>query len=230
MRALVQDRYGSPDVLRIDEVPKPVPGPGQVLVRVSAASVNARDWHVMRGEPRMARAMDRSTFGRSGPKVRTPGTDFAGTVESVGEGVSQRQAGDAVFGESVAAFAEYILARQDFIASVPAEHHLRGGVRHPHGCQHRTHLPTQGRSQGRRPGSLSTALRAASARSRFSWPRAWRLMSPLSSSGRNGEQARSLGADAVVDYGTEDFCEFGEQSDVVLDLVGNRSRYTTSVR
>ena len=85
MRALVHDRYGSPDVLRIDDVPTPVPGANEVLVRVRAASVNARDWHIMRGEPRLARLLDASTFGRTAPKVRIRGTDFAGTVESVGE-------------------------------------------------------------------------------------------------------------------------------------------------
>jgi NADPH:quinone reductase-like Zn-dependent oxidoreductase len=73
MRALVQDRYGSPDVLRIDDVPTPVPGDNEVLVRVKAASVNARDWHVMRGEPRIARLLDSATFGGTGPKVSIRG-------------------------------------------------------------------------------------------------------------------------------------------------------------
>ena len=110
MRALVQDRYGSPDVLRVDDVATPVPGHGEVLVRVRAASVNARDWHVMRGEPRLARLLDSATFGRAGPRVRIRGTDFAGTVESVGGGVTRWRPGDDVFGESEAAIAEYVAA------------------------------------------------------------------------------------------------------------------------
>ena len=120
MRALVQDRYGSPDVLRVDDVATPVPGHGEVLVRVRAASVNARDWHVMRGEPRLARLLDSATFGRAGPRVRIRGTDFAGTVESVGEGVTLWRPGDDVFGESDAAIAEYVAAPEGVVAKMPA--------------------------------------------------------------------------------------------------------------
>ena len=222
MRALVQDRYGSPDVLRIDNVPKPVPGPGQVLVRVSAASVNARDWHVMRGEPRMARAMDRSTFGRSGPKVRTPGTDFAGTVESFGEGVSQWQSGDAVFGESVAAFAEYVLARHDFIASVPANITFEEAAAIPLAANTALICLRKG---GLKEGGRVLINGASGGVGTFAIQLAKSMDAHVTAvcSGRNGEQAGSLGADVVVDYATEDFCDFGEKSDVVLDLVGNRS-------
>lgn len=70
MRALVQDRYGSPDVLRVDDVPTPVPGRREILIRVKAASANARDWHVMRGEPGLARLLDSATFGRTAPTIR----------------------------------------------------------------------------------------------------------------------------------------------------------------
>ena len=87
MRALVQDRYGSPDVLHLADVARPIPAAGEVLVRVHAASVNARDWHIMRGEPRIARLMDRSIFGWRAPKVRVRGTDYAGVVEAIGPGV-----------------------------------------------------------------------------------------------------------------------------------------------
>ena len=86
MRALVQDRYGGPEVLRVAEVPRPVPRHGQVLVRVEASSVNARDWHVMRGEPRVARVLDRGVFARRSPTVPIRGTDLAGTVVAVGHG------------------------------------------------------------------------------------------------------------------------------------------------
>jgi NADPH:quinone reductase-like Zn-dependent oxidoreductase len=99
-----------PDVLRVNDVPTPVPGHGEVLVRVKAASVNARDWHVMRGKPRLTRLLDSATFGRTGPKVRVRGTDFAGTVESVGRGVTRWRPGDDVFGESGAAIAQYVAA------------------------------------------------------------------------------------------------------------------------
>ena len=84
MKALVQDIYGPSAVLRLDEVARPEPAAGQVLVRVAAASVNAADWHIMRGEPRIARLMDRHTFGRTGPRQRIRGRDFAGTIEDLG--------------------------------------------------------------------------------------------------------------------------------------------------
>ncbi len=118
MRALVQHRYGSPDVLSVAEVPRPVPGAGEVLVRVQAASVNARDWHIMRGEPWLAR-LDRTTFGRLGPKVKVRGTDFAGIVESIGASVTRWRRGDAVFGESSAAIAEYVTTSADLLAAIP---------------------------------------------------------------------------------------------------------------
>ena len=120
MRALLQDRYGSPDVLHIAHIPKPVPRADHLVVRVQASSVNARDWHVMRGEPKLARLLDRSTFERSAPKVKVRGTDFAGVVDSVGAGVTRWLPGDAVFGESHAAIAEYVVASQDLMAAVPA--------------------------------------------------------------------------------------------------------------
>ena len=120
MKALVQNRYGSPDVLRPARVARPEPAAGQILVRVRAASVNARDWHVMRGEPRLARLIDRRTFGRSAPRQPIRGTDFAGTVEATGDGVTRWRPGDAVFGEAEAAFAEFVVARADQLAAVPA--------------------------------------------------------------------------------------------------------------
>ena len=88
-RAVVQDRYGPPKVLTLAEVPRPAPGPGQVLVRIEAAALNARDWHVMRGEPRPARLVDRSTFGLRRPGAAVRGTDLAGIVEAVGQDVTR---------------------------------------------------------------------------------------------------------------------------------------------
>ena len=93
MKAIVQDRYGPPEMLTLREVDRPVPAANEVLIRVRAASINARDWHVMRGDPYVARLMDRSTFGRTGPKVKIPGTDFAGVVEAVGAGSRSRFTG-----------------------------------------------------------------------------------------------------------------------------------------
>ena len=95
MKALVQDVYGTSDVLRLEDVDRPEPAAGEVLVRVAAASVNAADWHVMRGEPKVARLMNPGTFGRTGPRQRIRGRDVAGTIEALGPGVTGWQVGDA---------------------------------------------------------------------------------------------------------------------------------------
>ena len=112
--------YGPPDVLELGSIPTPAPGPGEVLVRVRAASVNARDWHVMRGEPRIARLLDRGSFGLRGPRVAIRGTDLAGTVEAVGEGVTRWRVGDHVFGEGTATLADHAVVPADQLASIPA--------------------------------------------------------------------------------------------------------------
>ncbi|MGO4601338.1 alcohol dehydrogenase catalytic domain-containing protein [Terrabacter sp. 2YAF2] len=88
-------------------VPTPTPRPHEVLVRVGAASVNARDWHIMRGEPRLARLLDRSSFGLRRPRHAVRGTDVAGIVEAVGADVTHWRVGDLVFGEGAAAFADH---------------------------------------------------------------------------------------------------------------------------
>jgi NADPH:quinone reductase-like Zn-dependent oxidoreductase len=109
MKAIVQERYGSPDVLELRDVDKPVPDADEVLVRVRAASVNALDWHYMRGDPYLMRA----TLGLRGPKVNIRGRDFAGVVEAVGRDVQRLRPGDEVFGEADGAFAEYVWANRD---------------------------------------------------------------------------------------------------------------------
>ena len=222
MRALVQDRYGSPDVLRIDDVPTPVPSHGEVLVRVKAASVNARDWHVMRGEPMLARLLDSTTFSRAAPKVRIRGTDFAGTVESVGEGVTRWKPGDDVFGESDAAIAEYVAAPEGVVATLPAGLTFEQAAAIPLAantalvCLRAGHVDTGQRVliNGASGGVGTFAIQLA---------KSMGVHLTAVCSGRNAELARSLGADVVIDYGREDFSTSGRQYDVVLDLVGNRS-------
>ncbi|MFD6104022.1 alcohol dehydrogenase catalytic domain-containing protein, partial [Nocardia salmonicida] len=121
MRAIVQQVYGSAAMLAAAEVGRPSAGAGEVLVRVRAASVNARDWHVMRGDPKIARWMDRSVFGRHGPANPVQGGDFAGTVEAVGDGVADVAVGEEVFGEAVSgAFAEYIALPRALLDRKPA--------------------------------------------------------------------------------------------------------------
>ena len=124
MRAVIQDQYGSPDLLRVDEVDRPVPGPGQVLVRVHGASVHADVWHMVRGLPLALRVMG---AGVRRPTVRIPGTDMAGVVEGVGPATARFQVGDRVFGEVIegfqwrngATFAEYVAVDEAFLQPVP---------------------------------------------------------------------------------------------------------------
>src|SRR5437764_4051037 len=121
MKAIVNTHYGSPDVLQLKEVAKPTPKDDEVLVKVHAASVNAADWHLLRGKPFLMRLMG---FGLLKPKHTILGTAMAGRVEAVGRNVTQFQPGDEVFGDLTecgwGAFAEYVCAREDALALKPA--------------------------------------------------------------------------------------------------------------
>ena len=116
MKAIVHETYGSPDVLLLREVPKPVVDDDSVLVRVRAASVNAADWHIMRGLPYLLRM----SSGLRKPKRLVAGVDMAGHVEAVGKNVSQFRPGDEVFGQRGGAFAEYVCAAENKFAPKPA--------------------------------------------------------------------------------------------------------------
>jgi NADPH:quinone reductase-like Zn-dependent oxidoreductase len=222
MKALVQDRYGSPDVLRIDEVQKPTPGSHEVLVRVKAASVNARDWHMMRGEPRIMRLLDRENFTRDAPKVRVRGTDFAGTVEAVGGGVIQWRSGDDVFGESEGAFAEYVAASENVIAAKPAGLSYEQAAAIPLAAN--TALVCL-RAGGAEVGQKVLINGASGGVGTFAVQLAKSMGLHVTAvcSERNAELARSLGADIVIDYRNENFRDAVGQIDLVIDLVGNRS-------
>jgi NADPH:quinone reductase-like Zn-dependent oxidoreductase len=221
MKALVQDRYGGPDVLRVAVVPRPVPQQGQVLVRVEASSVNARDWHVMRGEPRVARLLDRSVFARTAPTVPIRGTDFAGTVVAVGTGVTRWRIGDRIFGEADAAWAEYLVAAQDAVAAVPDDVTAAEAAALPLAgttalmCLS-AGLPKSGDRlliNGASGGVGTFALQMA---------RDTGMDVTAVCSARNADQARLMGAHRVIDYATDDFTDTPERYDLVVDLVGNR--------
>ncbi|MFV0429393.1 MAG: alcohol dehydrogenase catalytic domain-containing protein, partial [Arachnia sp.] len=115
MRALLQPVYGEADTLTVGEAPIPVPGRGQLLIHVMAASVNAADVFVMRGVPRMVRLGN----GLGHPARRRLGMDVAGFVADVGPGVTRWQVGDAVFGQGTATFAEFALAEERHLATLP---------------------------------------------------------------------------------------------------------------
>src|SRR6266508_1985127 len=116
MKAIVQDTYGSTEVLALEDIDKPEPKDDQVLVRVHAAGVDPSVWHLMTGEPYLVRLMG---YGLLRPKTRVPGVDFAGRVEMVGQNVTGFQPGDEVFGVCPGSFAEYACARADRIVAKP---------------------------------------------------------------------------------------------------------------
>ncbi len=220
-RAVLQHRYGSPDVLEVSTIPTPSPGPDEVLVRVRAASINARDWHVMRGEPRLARLLDRSSFGLRRPRVAIRGTDLAGTVEAVGAEVTRWRVGDHVFGEGVAAFADHAVVPAHQLAALP------DGL----GFDEAASLPLAGTTAkliidaaDPAPGNTVLVNGASGGVGTFviQLAKARQLYVTAVVSSRNVSLARSLGADRVIDYTVEDFTLEGVQHDVVVDLVGNR--------
>lgn len=117
MRAIVHDVYGTPDVLRLDEIDQPVPGRGEVLLRVRAAGVDQGVWHLMAGMPYAIRA---AGFGLRAPKQRVRGLDVAGRVEAVGPDVTRFRPGDEVYGTCTGSFAQYACAKEEELAPRPA--------------------------------------------------------------------------------------------------------------
>ncbi|KOU27772.1 NADPH:quinone reductase [Streptomyces sp. WM6373] len=219
MKAIVQDRYGSPGVLELREVERPRVGDREVLVRVHAAAVNARDWHLMRGDPYLARA----ALGLRGPKVRVRGTDFAGRVEAVGGDVTRLRPGDEVFGEAEGAFAEYVCAPEDVVEPMPANLSFEQAAAVP--LAGNTALMGL-RDLGRvRPGQRVLVNGASGGVGTFAVQIAKAFGAEVTGvcGTRNTELVRSLGADHVVDYSREDFTRTGRRYDLVFDLVGNRS-------
>jgi NADPH:quinone reductase-like Zn-dependent oxidoreductase len=199
-----------------------VPGVGEVLVRVRAASVNARDWHVMRGEPRLARLLDRRSFGLRGPRVAVRGTDLAGTVEAVGDGVTRWRVGDHVFGEGTTALADHAVVPADQLAVVPTGLGFDEAAALPLAATTALRCldaaePASGDSvlvNGASGGVGTFAVQLA---------KAFGLHVTAVVSPRNRSLAGSLGADRVIDYTADDFTRDGTRYDVVLDLVGNRN-------
>ncbi|MET0788501.1 MAG: NAD(P)-dependent alcohol dehydrogenase [Cellulomonas sp.] len=218
MKAIVQTRYGSPDELSLDDVDEPEPDVGQVKVRVRAASLNARDWHLMRGDPYVARLS--SEFGRRGPREPIRGSDFAGTVEAVGPDVVGLRPGDEVYGECDGALAEYVCAPERLVARKPANLTFEQAAAVPLAATTALQALT-----GRvRPGQSVLVNGASGGVGTFAVQLARALGAEVTAvcSTRNVELLRSLGAE-VVDYTRDDAFRAGRRHDVVLDLVGNRS-------
>ena len=220
MKAIVYYNYGSPDVLQLKEIERPVPKDDQVLVKVRAVSVNPYDWHFMEGIPYIARML---AFGPLKPKSPRLGVDFAGTVEAVGKSVTQFKPGDEVFGGKGGAFAEYVVIAEKFLAAKPSNitFEQAGSV------QIAALTALQGlRDKGKvQPGQRVLINGASGGVGTYAVQIGKYLGVHVTGvcSGRNVDMVRSIGADHVIDYTKEDFTKSGQPYDVILDNVGNRS-------
>jgi NADPH:quinone reductase-like Zn-dependent oxidoreductase len=219
MKAVVRRCYGPPDVLAVEDIEKPSPTDGRVLVRVRAASINPADWHFMRGTPYLIRM----EFGFGAPKNPRIGIDFAGTIEAVGPGVTRWKPGDDVFGGGNGALAEYVTMAEDGnLARKPANISFEQAA--AVNVAGLTALQTLRDRAGLRPGQRVLINGASGGVGTFAVQIARTLGAEVTGvcSTRNVELVRSLGADHVVDYTQEDFTQGGLPYDVVMDNVVNR--------
>jgi len=221
MKAIVQERFGPPDVLQFVDTDQPDIGPDDVLVRVHAAAVNPYDWHVMRGDPYVTRLM--GTVGLTRPKPRIAGVDGAGVVEAVGANVHGLRPGDEVLGRFEGAFAEYARAEADKVVPKPARLSFEQAAGVPMAGQ--TALRAI-RDVGRvRPGHRVLINGASGGVGSFAVQIATAMGAEVTGvcSTANVELVRSIGAAHVVDYTREDFTDGRLRYDVVHDNVGNHS-------
>jgi NADPH:quinone reductase-like Zn-dependent oxidoreductase len=220
MRAIVQERYGSPDVLELREIDRPAVGDGDVLVRVHAASVNPQDWHIMRASPFIVRA---SGYGLRTPKKQVRGRDAAGQIEAVGKNVTRFRQGDEVFGWCEGAFAEYVCADQSHFVPKPAELSFEGAATLPMaGCTALQGLRDSGRVQ---PGQEVLIIGAGGGVGTFAVQIAKASGARVTGvcSTTKVDLVRSIGADHVIDYTREDFTRGKERYDVIFQLAGTAS-------
>jgi NADPH:quinone reductase-like Zn-dependent oxidoreductase len=219
MKAIVQYTYGSPDVLELEEIDKPVVKDKDVLVRVHAAAVNPLDWHNMRGLPYFLRMGN----GLLKPKNSVLGVDVAGHVEAVGKNVTQLQPGDEVFGLSKGAFAEYVCAGEDRLSPKPAKLTFEQAAAVPVAAL----TALQGlRDRGRmQPGQKVLIVGASGGVGTFAVQIAKSFGADVTGvcSTRNVDMVRSIGADHVIDYTQEDFTQSGRRYDVIVDMAGTHS-------
>ena len=219
MKAIVQDKYGSPDVLELRAIDKPVVKHDEVLVRVRAAAVNIGDWHLLRGVPYVMRAVS----GLRKPRRAVPGLDIAGQVEAVGRNVKQFRPGDEVFGWCRGAFAEYARAAENNLLPKPANLTFEQSA--AVGDSAFTALAAV-RDQGKvQPGQRVLINGASGGVGTFAVQIAKSFGADVTGvcSTRNVDLVRSIGADRVIDYTKEDFTQTEHRYDVMLDLVGTRS-------
>jgi NADPH:quinone reductase-like Zn-dependent oxidoreductase len=224
MKAIVYEGFGTPDILRYQDIEKPTLGDDEVVIKVRAASINPLDWKLMKGGPLLVRTL----LGLGKPKIRRPGVDVAGEVEAVGRNVTQFKPGDEVFGTCVGAFAEYATSASVFgmksaLAIKPDSVTFEQAASAPVAAL----TALQGlRDKGRIQAGQKVLINgAAGGVGTFALQLAKLFGAEVTGvcSTANVEMVRSLGADRVVDYTQNDFTRSGERYDLFLDCVGNRS-------
>ncbi|MGW7514454.1 NAD(P)-dependent alcohol dehydrogenase [Streptomyces sp. NPDC054796] len=219
MKAIVQERFGPPDILRLTDTDRPGPGAGEVLVRVRAAALNPYDWHMMRGDPYVARLA--GGMGLTRPKHRVAGLDAAGEVAAVGTGVQGLQPGDEVLGFCQGSFAEYACTPAELLVPKPTKLTFEQAAAVPVGAATALRgIRTVGRT---RAGQRVLVNGAAGGVGSFAVQIAVSLGAEVTGvcGARNVELVRSLGAAHVIDYTKADFTAGPVCYDVILDNVGN---------
>jgi NADPH:quinone reductase-like Zn-dependent oxidoreductase len=222
MKAIVQDTYGSADVLEFTDIDKPVPTDDEVLVQVHAAGLHRGDWHAMTGLPYLIRIVV-PDLGLRGPKVRVRGMDVAGRVEAVGRNVTRFQPGDEVFGWCDGSFAEYACAPEDNLAPKPATLTFEQAAAVPiSGFAALQGLRDQGEVQ---PGQKVLIIGAAGGVGAFAVQLAKAFGAEVTGvcSTTQADLVRSIGADHVIDYTRDDVTDGTRHWDLILDTAGHRS-------
>ena len=223
MKAVVYQKYGSPDVLELKEVEKPTPKDNEVLIKVHAASVNDWDWGLLRGKP----FMNRLFFGLLKPKIKTIGGDIAGRIEAVGRNVKKFQPGDEVFGDlsgcGFGGFAEYVCARENALVLKPASMTFEEVAAVPQAAV----LALQGLRDKRQiqPGQKVLINGAGGGAGTFAVQIAKSFGAEVTGvdSTRKLDMVRSIGADQVIDYTQEDFTKNEQRYDLILDVAAYHS-------
>jgi NADPH:quinone reductase-like Zn-dependent oxidoreductase len=219
MKAIVQDKYGSVDVLRLRDVEIPQPGDDELLIRVHAAGLDPGVWHLMTGLPYLVRLMG---FGLRRPKIRIRGMDVAGTVEAAGKNVTQFKQGDSVYGTCDGSFAEYARARAERLAPKPANLSFEQAAAVPiSGITALNGLRDVG---GLQPEQKVLIIGAAGGVGTYAVQLAKAFGAAVTGvcSTSKAELVRDIGAEEVIDYTREDFTKGTRQFDLILDTAGRR--------
>ena len=217
MRAVVQDRYGSAEVLRLDRIARPEPGAREVLLRVHAAGLDRGTWHLMAGKPYLARLV----VGLRAPTNPVPGRDVAGTIVAVGSAVTRFSPGDEVFGIGQGTFAEYAVAREDKLVPKPANlGFAQAAVATISGITALRALTDVGRLK---PGQKVLVIGASGGVGSFAVQLAKAFGAEVTAVASTAklDLVRTLGADHVIDYTSADFADGGQRYDLILDIAGN---------